>query len=223
MKSLCLSTHVIALAMAGSLLVVAGTAPSLADADPCKVCEAPIPGESISASTSQTVGFVGLRWNFGSKAPAVTAGIRHTTTDTDNGVLGVKLDLSVDLKPDFTFTPTLRLLGVAGNRDAQAELGLGLDTLTRQGLIAAGIQAPHVNAGANFSFDGTLAPYVELNSLGRPSAPIRIDGELKCSTDGVWMLAVQPDNETRPIPSGGPYYAVDPADIVDGYTCYDPS
>lgn len=208
-------------AAALALLTVAtlGTLPASAEADPCEVCEAPIPGESVSSASSQTVGFVGLRWTFGAETPALTAGLRHTRTDIDDSVLGAKLDLSVDLKKDFTFTPTVRLLGLAGNRDVQGELGLGFQTSDWQGLMTAGVQLPHVDVGANLAFDGAFAPFIEVNGLGRAAAPILIDGEMTCPRDGLWLEQVINGEIAL---NSLPVYSVDYYDIVDGYTCFDP-
>lgn len=203
--------------LAGAAL---GALPARADDPPCPVCEAPIPGESVSSASTQTVGFVGLRWNFGAEAPAITAGLRHTRTDVDEGVLGAKLDVSLDLKTDFSFAPTVRLLGVAGNRNLQGELGLGIQTADWQGLMTAGVQLPYVNAGANLTFDGTLAPFIEANGLGRPSAPIFIEGGLTCASNGFWLEEVA---WSAIEPVDGYYYLVEDAAVVDGYTCFDPN
>lgn len=218
------ASHTISRAAAALVVLTVAalsTIPARADADPCPICEAPIPGESVSSASSQTVGFVGLRWSFGSDAPAVTAGVRHTRTEIDERVLGVKLDISLDLKTDLTFTPTIRLLGLAGNRDIQGELGLGFQTSDWQGLVAAGVQLSYFNAGANLTFDGTLSPYAEINGLGRPSAPVLIDGEMTCSNPAFWLVPVPGDYEIEPYDTI--LFTVDLADVVDNFTCFDPT
>lgn len=198
-----------------------GTLPARADILDCysPQCQAPIPGQSIADPSSETAGFVGLRWNFGSQVPAVTVGIRFTRTGVDDDVTGAKMDFSLDLKKDFAFTPTVRLLGIVGNRDVQGELGLGIQTADWQALLSGGVQLAHFNLGANLTLDGTLAPFVELNGLGRPLPPLLIEGELTCAVDGMLLQPVDGDTFEGPIE----YYTPGPGLIVDGYTCFDPS
>lgn len=210
-------------ALAASMLLSIGILPAgAADPGVCEVadgtdCNAPIPGEPISEASSQTVGFVGLRWDFGAEAPAITAGLRYTRTDIDDSVLGAKFDLSLDLEKDVTFTPTIRLLGVAGNRDIQGELGVGIRTFDWQGMMTAGVQLPYINAGANLTFDGTLAPFVEVNGLGRPAAPVLVNGEFTCPEGPSRLVPVvdgmiDPDNYDP--------LTVDDSDVVGGFTCF---
>jgi hypothetical protein len=209
-------TTSIAAALAFSTFGAIGVLPAEAEPISCdNWCHAPTPGESISSARSETFGFVGLRWNFGAKSPALTAGVRYTHTDTDNSVLGAKFDVSVDLKKDFTFTPTVRLLGLAGNREIQAELGLGLQSSDWQWLVAGGLQIPHLNAGANYTLAGELTPYIEVNSLGRPTAPNIVRGYPSCFSNGdpyqVIDGTITVDKFT---------YLVGDADVVDGFTCF---
>lgn len=202
-------------------LLAFGALPAKADILDCysPECQAPIAGESIASPSSETTGFVGLRWNFGAEVPAVTVGIRYTRTGIDDNVSGAKFDFSLDLKKDFTFTPTVRLLGIAGSRDVQGELGLGIQTADWQALLSGGVQVPYVNAGANLTLDGTLAPYVELNGLGRPSAPLVIEAGLTCAVDGMLLQVLEGDA----FQANSEYYTPLPDLVVDGYTCFDPS
>jgi hypothetical protein len=155
-------------------------------------CEAPtVPAGGTQAGQS-TQAYAGLRWNFGDQKPAIVTGLRFTNTDPSGLVLGAKLDAAFTLGGD-SFAPTVRLLGVAGNRLVQGEFGFGVDTATMSALLAAGVQLPYAAAGANFSLDGYIAPYVEVNGLSQPAKPLVVDGAMTCP-DHFSLLEVDSDN-----------------------------
>jgi len=89
---------------------------------------------------------------------------------------------------------------LAGNRDVQAEGGLGIRFGNNFGdfkpLLAAGVQAPYVNGGLNFVY-GTPMPelYAGVNTLAKTKAPRWVNtgdggGSLSCAhlPGGNWQL-----------------------------------
>jgi hypothetical protein len=131
---------------------------------PFKATAAPL---VTSSTRTDTRVFVGLQWNFGNSRPEIMLGAQHTETDSDNSVVGGKFDVALpfDLQ---NLKPTVRLLALAGNRDLQGELGLGIQTSDWKPLIAVGAQLPFVDFGANYVFDEAFKPYIGLNSLKKP-------------------------------------------------------
>lgn len=208
-----MTRHFATLATLGLLAGLALACPSaaLADGPPClDECQTPI--GTGGGSGSQTVGFVGLQWNFGSSSPEVTGGVRYLTQNSNGVVYGAQADASVPLMGG-NFGPTVRLLGLAGNTDVQAQAGGGFDFATQLPVASFGGQAPYVTAGANVELGGDIRPYIGLNSLARPS--LGEDRVLSCAVpyslvQVVNGLTVQ-DNRS-----------VDPSQVLDGYTCYAP-
>jgi hypothetical protein len=133
---------------------------------PFKAPAAPL----ITSSTrTDTRVFVGLQWNFGNSRPEIMLGAQHTETDSDNQVVGGKFDVALPFDL-HDIKPTVRLLALAGNREVQGELGLGIQTFDWKSLIAVGAQLPFVDFGANYVFDEAFKPYIGLNSLKKPDA-----------------------------------------------------
>lgn len=157
-------------------------------------------------STLQTVFSIGVQWDFGDKRPDFVAGVRRTQTNTTSHVIGSKVDLSFPLTLDDGFQPRIRALALAGNRTAQGEAGVGL-ALNKSKvapLVAAGVQLPYVNGGANYIYGGGLKPYLGVNTLQRVAGPTRTGGELSCTTG-----ALQDAIDTDP-----------PENVINGKTCY---
>ncbi|MDB5545983.1 MAG: hypothetical protein JWO64_3132 [Hyphomicrobiales bacterium] len=157
-------------------------------------------------STLQTVFSFGVQWDFGDNRPDFVAGIRRTQTNTTSHVIGSKVDLAFPLTFDDGFQPRVRALALAGNRSAQGEAGVGvaLNKTKFAPLVAAGVQLPYVNGGANYVYGGGLKPYLGVNTLQRVAGPARTGGELSCTT-GTLHDAV----------AGDPT-----ANIVNGKICY---
>lgn len=186
-----------------ALIVAPEPSFSAGSCDGIPPCVAPAGGSA--SSNTETVGFLGLQWNFGSNAPELILGLRHTNTQADDRVYGGKVDLAFPLGKDL-FTPTVRVLGLAGNVDFQGELGMGIDTRSMSPLLAIGLQVPYANLGANYVFGDGFRPYVGFNSLERPSS--RAGTGLSCPPN--YVLIDAPANAT-------------PQQIANGKTCRDNS
>jgi hypothetical protein len=115
--------------------------------------------------------------DFGDTVPELVGGVRRTRTNTENVVTGVKGELALPLIGDKQFMPTARVMGLAGGRDVQGEFGVGYDLADQQGLVGLGAQGPYANGGINLNFDGTVDPYLGLNSLGKAKDRKVIEGE----------------------------------------------
>jgi hypothetical protein len=147
-------------AMTGACMVMAGTGTS-AIALPPSV-------QPTVHARHDTMFLAGLQWNFGDKTPEAVFGVRHARTDTSSNVVGIKSDVVVPLDGTRWKQPVVRVMGVAGNREVQGELGLGVQVGTWKPVIGAGVQGPFVNGGANYLSGDGLKPYIGLNSLKAP-------------------------------------------------------
>ena len=121
-----------------------------------------------SARDEARVG-VGLQWNFGSSQPELMLAARWTRTQTDSNVVGVKFDVALPVLNGWR--PTLRLMGLAGDRDIQGEFGFGYRFATSKFVLGLGAQAPYVNGGMNYEFGDSVAAYAGVNTFGRLVAP----------------------------------------------------
>lgn len=173
-------------------------------------CSAPIAGPGSVRSVWATKFFAGLQWNFGDSRPELVLGVRRSETNTSNHVAGGKADLAVPLTTQFAeIKPVLRIMGLYGNRDVQAEFGFGMRAFDWKPLAGAGVQAPHANGGLNYVFADGFKAYAGANTLARAPAALRLRGPLSCP--GGLSLT----------PVAGLGLNVDPSAIVDGYTCTD--
>jgi len=125
--------------------------------------------EPSDAYETQFLG--GVQWNFGTSVPELVLGFRQTRTSTDDDVIGGKLDFAFPLNAHFLDGFTVRGMGLAGDRDAQGEFGVGLRGWNFKPLLAAGAQGPYVNGGANYIFGEGFEPYLGANSLSQPRRP----------------------------------------------------
>jgi hypothetical protein len=134
--------------------------------------------------TLQTVFSFGVQWDFGENRPDFVAGVRRTQTNTTSHVTGSKIDVSFPLTFDDGFQPRVRVLGLAGNRTAQGEAGVGVSVKQSKlsPLVAAGVQFPYVNGGANYIFGAGLKPYLGVNTINRAPGPTVTGGTLSCAS-----------------------------------------
>lgn len=155
-------------------------------------CQTPSGGDLISSNKWETLGFVGLQWNFGTSTPELTFGVRRTETNTSDHVTGGKLDFALPLDMKNLNLPTARLMGLYGNRDIQGEAGVGLQLKDFKPLIGLGAQVPFANFGANYVFHKGWDAYVGANSLRKPAKPtLTNSGELTCPANYTLTLAAQ--------------------------------
>ena len=116
------------------------------------------------SETEETVGTIGLRLEFGDVVrPSIVAGVRRTTTDTDNDVTGFGADLAFPLDPDSGFSPVLRIMGIFGDTNVQGQAGVGFDFGNNQPLIGLGAQGDYVDGGLNI-YQDKLVPYAGVSS-----------------------------------------------------------
>ena len=87
------------------------------------------------------------------------------------GVTGIQADVALPLTPDAFSNPEVRILGLAGDRDALGQAGVGFDFGSGQAFVSGGVQGPNVEGGANLGVDGKLDLYLGANTFGRPSGP----------------------------------------------------
>jgi hypothetical protein len=205
-------------ALAAASVVLAGTGvivPTAAQAEPypCYDCVAPtmVGGGS---SGSQTAAFVGLQWNFGAATPEITAGVRYLTSGDNGFVYGAQADAALPLMGD-QFGPTIRLLGLAGNADVQAQAGVGYDFAAALPLIAVGAQTQYFTAGANIELGGSVNPYFGLNTLTKPT--LTADGVLSCADQYHTLRSVDSNGLVD-----GTSESADPSEVLNGQTCYQP-
>ena len=133
-----------------------------------QVLAQPAPTTTTYHARHDTQFLAGLQWNFGDSTPEFVVGVRHTRTNTSDNVVGIKGDVAVPLDNKRWKQPVVRVMGVAGNRDVQGELGLGVQVNTWKPVVGAGVQGPFVNGGANYIFGDGLKPYIGVNSLKKP-------------------------------------------------------
>jgi hypothetical protein len=168
-------------------------------------CAAP----GAAGSSSSTQAFIGLRWDFGAKGPAVTGGVRYLKSNDDDGVYGAQFDASLPLTGD-THLPKLRLLGLFGSSTVQGQLGGGYDFAKETFIISAGLQGPYLEGGLDYGLDGSFAPYIGINSLKKPE----LGGGAACPAD--YTLIAVTDNVGEYL--SNPVY-VDDQYISGGQAC----
>jgi hypothetical protein len=113
---------------------------------------------------------VGLQWNFGAGAPEVVLGIRSTQTFRGNNAYGGKLDFAVPVSINWN-RPVVRVMGVAGVRQVQLELGGGVRLFDWRPVLGAGLQGLYSNGGVNYLPSEGFAPYIGVNDLGALRRP----------------------------------------------------
>lgn len=127
------------------------------------------------ATTSTTKGFIGLNWTFGSKAsgPEAVIGVAHGNVDSSGEMKGAKAAVHFYLSNDFA-PGKVKLTGLFGNTDAQAEIGLGyhLGDLSWFGVV--GVNTNYLSGGADFGSSGQLDGYIGIHSIGEFDTPVKV-------------------------------------------------
>lgn len=114
--------------------------------------------------------FMGINWNFGTKAPELVLGLRSVRTGVDKKSSGAQLDVFLPFLGGISFD-RIRLSYVGGQRSVLGQLGFGYSFSQQTPLVGVGVQVPYANFGLDYLFRGTALPYVGLNSLNRPKTP----------------------------------------------------
>lgn len=123
--------------------------------------------------------FIGLQWNFGVREGlSGVIGYRWAKVGFGDNVRGTHLDFTFALTGQ-TGPGEIHLKAFDGQRDVQGEIGIGYGFHARAFLVNAGVQGPHVNAGADYLFGKGLQPYVGVNTIRRYKAA---PDQLTCPT-----------------------------------------
>ncbi len=168
-----LSPLAAAVALLAVLPVQAGNQPNCGITDgPSGLCTAPTatvinaPGGKRRSESF----FMGINWNFGTKAPELVLGLRSLRTGVDKKSSGAQLDVFLPFLGGISFD-RIRLSYVGGQRSVLGQLGFGYSFSQQTPLVGLGVQVPYANFGLDYLFRGTALPYVGLNSLNRPKTP----------------------------------------------------
>ncbi len=168
-----LSPLAAAVALLAVLPVQAGIQPTCGiTKGPSGLCTAPTatvinaPGGKRRSETF----FMGINWNFGTKAPELVLGLRSLRTGVDKKSSGAQLDMFLPFLGGISFD-RIRLSYVGGQRSVLGQLGFGYSFSLQTPLVGLGVQVPYANFGLDYLFRGTALPYVGLNSLNRPKMP----------------------------------------------------
>ena len=148
--------------------------------------------------------FMGINWNFGTKAPELVLGFRGLSVGGDKKASGAQLDVFLPFLGGISFD-RVRLSYVGGQRSALGLLSLGYSFSQQTPLVGAGLQVAHANFGLDYLFRGTALPYVGLNSLNRP----------KVSTESYLC------NSGSLTSSSGFIFVDEETQTLNGRTCYD--
>jgi hypothetical protein len=123
-------------------------------------------------SQSATRFSIGLQMDLYTGEPQLVAAIRHTVTLPHNQVYGGQGDISLPLNLTQPLQmPTIRALGIAGERNVMAMLGGGVVLGSFLPVATAAVQVPYATAGANYVYGRGFQPYAGVNSFARAVAP----------------------------------------------------
>ena len=174
-------TRVLLIAAAALLPLAMGAAPASASF----LCNTPdcvlptsttttTPGTSSTSLRSQSATrfSIGLQIDLQTGQPQLVAAIRHTVTLPHNQVYGGQGDITMPINlAQPRQMPTIRALGIAGERDVMALLGGGVVLGSFLPLASAALQVPYATAGANYVYGRGFEPYAGVNSFARAVAP----------------------------------------------------
>ena len=123
--------------------------------------------------------YLGLSRELGSgfsATPDLVVGVRTLRVSSSNSVDGADLSARVTLKDGVALDST-RLVYVGGERDLMANVGVGYSIKHKSLLGTAAVQGPHIRAGADYLLgDGSVKPYVEVNTLAKPAEVKKPEG-----------------------------------------------
>jgi hypothetical protein len=168
-----------ALIFSAAALLALGAAPAQA-AFICNTpdCVLPVgttaPGTSTTSLRSQSATrfSIGLQMDLYTGEPQLVAAIRHTVTLPHNQVYGGQGDITMPINLAQPLQmPTIRALGIAGERDVMALVGGGVVLGSFLPVASAAVQVPYATAGANYVFGRGFQPYAGVNSFARAVAP----------------------------------------------------
>lgn len=127
----------------------------------------------INEDMDETMFSFGLRFFFGEKTPELVGAARNTTTDENSDVTGFQADIAIPLSKESNGKPTVRVLGLFGEREVLGQAGIGYNFGTNQTMFSAGVQIPNFEAGFNVEADGKFNPFAGVNTFEEPTVPIK--------------------------------------------------
>ena len=129
-------------------------------------------GTTSLRSQSATRFSIGLQIDLFTGEPQLVAAIRHTVTLPHNQVYGGQGDITMPINLSQPLQlPTIRALGIAGERDVMALLGGGVALRGLLPVASLALQVPYATAGANYVYGRGFQPYAGINSFARAVAP----------------------------------------------------
>lgn len=148
---------------------------------------------------SDTTLFAGISFVFGSRGESVEGilGVATGEIDLDGDVTGAKLSGHFGFADGVSFDK-IKLTGLVGGEDVQAELGGGYSFKLSQPFAVVGANGDYVAVGADIFFDRTYEGYLTLHTIGGLS--------LETGTTGGIMLNPPPQNEGEFIESPGEFF-----------------
>lgn len=126
----------------------------------------------VATSKTTTKGFVGLQWTFGSNAtrPEAVIGLAYGKVDHNGDLTGAKASMHFSLS-DVIAPAKVKLTGLVGESDVQAEIGLGYDLDGQAFFGVGGLNTQYFSGGADIDFSGGLEGYIGLHSIGEFDKP----------------------------------------------------
>ena len=129
-----------------------------------------------SGSNKDNRVYVGLAWSFGqseqSFTPDLSLGYSSLKTKSDGDVNGVDINLRVGLTSNGIQFDSTRVSYVDGDNNLMNHYGLGYSFYLNDFMVTLAAQKSHIKAGADLLMSSqTFIPYVEINSLDKPSRP----------------------------------------------------
>lgn len=131
------------------------------------------PPTTTVTGISRTTAFVGLNWVFSANGQSVEGilGVAHGNVDASGDVTGAKGALHFGLNDGIELRK-LKLTGLVGDNDIQAEGGLGFNLANGSLFGIGGLNGDYFHAGGDLHFNGLFEGYAGVHSIGDFGSPI---------------------------------------------------
>lgn len=128
---------------------------------------APPPRPPAPSGSETTTLFVGLNWVFGNGGQTVEGiiGVAHGKVDGAGDVTGAKGALHFRVNDGLSLRK-VKLTGLWGDQDVQAEGGLGFNVENGNAFATGGVNGGYFHAGGDLNFGGLLEGYVGIHTIG---------------------------------------------------------
>lgn len=178
-------------------------------------CSSPTGGGSSYASgpdsRTDTRIYTGFVWELGSGQslmPMFQIGIRTLEVKENDNVQGADLNVRIKYDQSISFDST-RISYVGGERNFMGNVGFGYSNTSSSWLATVAVQSAYTRLSTDYLFaDNKFKFFAELNTLDSPkeyTRPLIQGGQPTCENGEL----IQIDRDS----------IVDPADVVNGYTC----